>query len=229
MRQEPLDAADQLPLLGARLHFGAVGFRKIILRAPCQPADRIARTASEVGADPRAVVCGVVEECRLVAAREIAPGGDVGGIPGGNPSGNPGDGYSATTTGTALAAESRQVARTVRTTALVSLRLQRHELDLPILGVGVLALAAWGAAADRLSPEQVAEGWGLALRLHSRQDFGPTRHQAVREQLLRRIARDSGTGAEAEAMLDAAATAHVGDTADAGVAAARAWLESLRP
>lgn len=159
----------------------------------------------------------------------IAPGGDVGGIPGGNPSGNPGDGYSATTTGTALAAESRQVARTVRTTALVSLRLQRHELDLPILGVGVLALAAWGAAADRLSPEQVAEGWGLALRLHSRQDFGPTRHQAVREQLLRRIARDSGTGAEAEAMLDAAATAHVGDTADAGVAAARAWLESLRP
>ena len=77
MRQEPLDAADQLPLLGARLHFGAVGFRKIILRAPCQPADRIARTASEVGADPRAVICGVVEECRLVAAREIAPGGDV--------------------------------------------------------------------------------------------------------------------------------------------------------
>lgn len=69
--------ADQLPLLGARLHFGAVGFRKIILRAPCQPADRIARTASEVGADPRAVICGVVEECRLVAAREIAPGGDV--------------------------------------------------------------------------------------------------------------------------------------------------------
>lgn len=169
----------------------------------------------------------------LSAVGEV--GTDMGVSLGGNPDGVPGDGQGAehpgTTMGASLAAEARRVARTVRTTALVSLRLQRHELDLPILGVGVLALAAWGAAAGRLSPGQVAEGWGLALRLHSRQDFGPTRHQAVREQLLGRIIHDPGAGprAAAEALLDAAVTVHVGDTTDAAVASARAWLESLRP
>jgi len=138
---------------------------------------------------------------------------------------------------TTLAATGRTddaVAHQVRVTALVSLRMRPLGPDLPVLGLGILGLALWGALSGVLSDAAVARGWALGTALGARQDFLASRHAAVRGVLLRRLPAAALEAAEAEIAALASPAEHDAGLRGAGLRgtglreAARAWLESAR-
>lgn len=113
----------------------------------------------------------------------------------------------------------RTAAHRLRMTALAAQRLRGQGPDLPVLGLAVLALAAWGGASGELDDEAIVQGWALGLTLGARQDFTPARHGAVRSLLTNWV------GAE---VLDEARSARIHDDPATLRRAARAWLEAAR-
>ncbi|WIB13682.1 hypothetical protein [Curtobacterium sp. MCPF17_052] len=111
------------------------------------------------------------------------------------------------------------LARQVRVSALVALRMPSLWNDLPVVGTAVLGAAL--EAIDRgVDPALVAAAWGSALRLGARQDFAVLGHGRLRPLVV---------AAVGEALVVDAETASAGMSRAEAVAAARAALEAVRP
>ncbi|PYY34854.1 BTAD domain-containing putative transcriptional regulator [Curtobacterium sp. MCBD17_030] len=111
------------------------------------------------------------------------------------------------------------LARQVRVSALVALRMPSLWNDLPVVGTAVVGAAL--EAIDRgVDSALVAAAWGSALRLGARQDFAVLRHGRLRPLVV---------AAVGEALVVDAETASAGMSRAEAVAAARAALEAVRP
>ncbi|PZE57638.1 hypothetical protein DEJ24_11540 [Curtobacterium sp. MCPF17_001] len=111
------------------------------------------------------------------------------------------------------------LARQVRVSALVALRMPSLWNDLPVVGTAVLGAAL--EAIDRgVDPALVAAAWGSALRLGARQDFAVLGHGRLRPLVV---------AAVGEALVVDAETASAGMSRAEAVAAARGALEAVRP
>ncbi|PZE94587.1 BTAD domain-containing putative transcriptional regulator [Curtobacterium sp. MCBD17_008] len=111
------------------------------------------------------------------------------------------------------------VARRVRVSALVALRMPSMWNDLPVAGTALLGAALEAVGRD-VDPELVAAAWGSAVRLGARQDFAVLGHGRTRAVLAATVG---------EQRLADAATASTGQSRAEAVAAARAVLEAIRP
>ncbi|WP_288468266.1 BTAD domain-containing putative transcriptional regulator [uncultured Curtobacterium sp.] len=119
--------------------------------------------------------------------------------------------------GTRLPAGERDVARRLRTGALVQLRLRSAWLDMPVVGTALLGLAIAllrdGRTAD------AARCWAVATRVGTRQDYAVLAHARVRPLLV--------AGVGEQALADAETTSS-GWGPDEVVVRTRALLEGLR-
>lgn len=111
------------------------------------------------------------------------------------------------------------VARRLRVSALVALRLPGLWTDLPVVGVALLGVTLH-AAGTGAEPALVARAWGVAVRLGARQDFAVLNRGRVRPL----VAAVTG-----ETLLADAETASAGLSRTEAVAAARTVTEALRP
>ncbi|GGL79682.1 AAA family ATPase [Curtobacterium sp. Csp1] len=118
---------------------------------------------------------------------------------------------------TRLPAGERDVARRLRTGALVQLRLRSAWLDMPVVGTAMLGLAIAllrdGRTAD------AARCWAVATRVGTRQDYAVLAHARVRPLLV--------AGVGEQALADAETTSS-GWGPDEVVVRTRALLEELR-
>lgn len=112
-----------------------------------------------------------------------------------------------------------EVARRLRVSALVALRLPGLWTDLPVVGVALLGVTLH-AAGTGAEPALVARAWGVAVRLGARQDFAVLNRGRVRPL----VAAVTG-----ETLLADAETASAGLSRTEAVAAARTVTEAFRP
>jgi predicted ATPase/DNA-binding SARP family transcriptional activator len=138
-----------------------------------------------------------------------------------------------------VAREARaDVARRVRVSALVALRMPSLWNDLPVVGTAVLGAVleaisrteettAGRAVVDgpvrdpgTVDPVLIAAAWGSALRLGARQDFAVLGHGRLRPLVV---------AAVGETLVADAETASAGMSRAEAAAAARAVLEAIRP
>jgi predicted ATPase/DNA-binding SARP family transcriptional activator len=113
--------------------------------------------------------------------------------------------------------DERAVARRIRSTALVMIRVHPWWLDLPVIGTTMAGLAVAAARSGR--PTDAARCWGVAVRFGTRQDFAVLAHGRLRPLLVAAVGE--GPVADAE-------TASAGWDRTEAVAGARALLEDLR-
>ncbi|MGN7190697.1 BTAD domain-containing putative transcriptional regulator [Curtobacterium sp. SAFR-003] len=131
--------------------------------------------------------------------------------------------------GVRLPAAERDVARRLRTGALVQLRLGSTWLDLPVVGTALLGLAV--ALVRDGQPDVAARCWALATRVGTRQDYAVLAHARIRPLLAAAVGERALAAAEAEAA-DASAADHDPLAHDWGrarvVTRTRALLEGVR-
>jgi predicted ATPase/DNA-binding SARP family transcriptional activator len=152
-----------------------------------------------------AALLAAQDEAALAAPVQRDPVPDAGRPPGAAP-GLQDDGREARA----------DVARRVRVSALVALRMPSMWNDLPVAGTALLG-AALEAVGRGVDPDLVATAWGSALRLGARQDFAVLGHGRTRALLAAAVGE--------QRLADAAGAPGRPHTA----APARAVLEAIRP